>query len=114
MLFTVRCLDRGDWRVLAVHGDLDLATAPKLRQQVVSEVASGRNRLIIDLSDVDFLDSVGLGILVGALKRVRTRDGDLELVCPERRLRRVFTITDLDRVFTLHQTLAEAAGEVVS
>ena len=114
MPFTVRCDDRGAWRVLAVHGEIDMASAPALRQEVVREVADGSRKLIIDLSDVDFIDSIGLGVLVGALKRVRTHDGELELVCPSRRLRRVFTITDLHRIFILHESLEAATGEAVS
>ena len=114
MPFTVRIVERGTWSVLALHGDVDLVTAPRLRQEIVAQVAAGRAHLIVDLGDVDHLDSVGLGILVGGLKRTRTHDGDLQIVCPGARLRRVFTVTDLDRVFTLHETVAAAAGEVAA
>ncbi len=62
----------------------------------------------MDLSGVDFIDSFGLGVLVGALKRTRLLDGDLLLVVPEPRLRRVFELCDLDRVFTLHHALTDA------
>lgn len=96
------------WSVIVVGGDLDMAGAPALRQQVVGLVAAGRRRIVLDLSGVDFIDSVGLGVLVGALKRARTNDGDVRLASVPRRVRRVLEITDLTRVFTCHDTVAEA------
>lgn len=98
----------GDWTVLTVAGDLDVVGAPDLRQYVMTAVHDGNHRLVIDLTGVDFIDSFGLGVLVGALKRTRLLDGDLLVVVPEPRLRRVFELCDLDRVFTLHLALAEA------
>ncbi|MBC8484335.1 MAG: STAS domain-containing protein [Actinobacteria bacterium] len=94
--------------VLVVLGDLDLAGAPRLRQAVVSETATGIRHLVLDLTAVDFIDSTGLGVVVGALRRLRAHDAELSLVCPEPRIRRVFEMCDLDRVFTLHATLDDA------
>ena len=68
--------------------------APDLRQAVVSAVADGCRLLILDISELDFVDSFGLGAVVGALKRLRQRGGELALVCPSRRIRRVFEICD--------------------
>jgi anti-sigma B factor antagonist len=100
--------DEGDWTVLTVAGDLDVVGAPDLRQFVMTAVRKGNHRLIVDLTGVDFVDSFGLGVIIGALKRTRLLDGDMRLVVPEPRIRRVFELCDLDRVFTLHRTLAEA------
>ncbi len=98
--------------VLAVGGELDLATAPRLHQAVTAEVAAGRNRLVLDLSGADFIDSVGLGMIVGSLRRARSHGGDLLLVCPEPRLVRVFQMCDLDRVFDLYADVDSAVGAV--
>lgn len=96
------------WTVLTVAGELDVAGAPELRQHVMAAVRTGATRLVLDLTGVDFIDSFGLGVLVGALKRVRLLDGDLRLVVPEPRVRRVLEVCDLDRVFTMHTTIDEA------
>jgi anti-sigma B factor antagonist len=69
----------GDWHVVLVAGDLDMTSAPRLRQEVVGVVARGGARLVLDLAGVDLCDSTGLGVLVGALKRVRAHGGELRL-----------------------------------
>ncbi len=71
---------------------------------------TGASNLVFDLTGVDFIDSFGLGVLVGALKRVRMVDGDLRLVIPERRVRRVLDVCDLDRVFVIADTVEIAIG----
>jgi anti-sigma B factor antagonist len=101
----------GPWSIVTLAGDLDVMGGPQLRQFVLDEVRTGRTHLVLDLTGVDFLDSFGLGVIVGALKRVRLLDGDLRLVVPEPRIRRIFEICDLDRVFTLFDT-AEAATTI--
>lgn len=104
----IRCHEYPPWTVLEVTGDLDVAGSPDLRQAVVSAVAAGTRLLVLDLSGLDFIDSFGLGVVVGALKRARQRNGDVRLVCPVHRIRRVFELCDLDRVMTLNVTLADA------
>lgn len=98
----------GDWRVLTVAGELDVVGAPQLRQHVLREIAAGHHHLVLDLSGVAYIDSFGLGVVIGALKRVRLLDGELRLVVPEARVRRVLEVCDLDRVFTLHHDLDQA------
>lgn len=101
-------LDR--WAVVAVHGEVDVATAPRLRATLLDVLSQGDSNLIVDLSAVDFLDSTGLGVLIGALRRVRTAEGDLRLVCTSRRILRVFELTGLGRVFDVFPSLAAAAA----
>src|SRR5262249_41197477 len=98
-----------DCCVVAAGGELDLHTAPRLRAQIHEVLAEpGVPQLVIDLSDATFIDSSALGVLVGALKRVREADGQLDIVLPTSPLRRIFEITMLDRVLVLHETRAEA------
>ncbi len=100
--------ERDGWAVLSVGGEVDVATAPRLREQLIELVNGGHHRIVVDLSEVEFLDSTGLGVLVGALKRVRTHDGDLALVCTESRILKVFEITGLTKVFAMHKSVDEA------
>ncbi len=102
--------ERNGWSVLAVRGEVDVATAPRLRERLIALVGSGEVKIVVDLESVDFLDSTGLGVLVGALKRVRTQDGDLSLVCTQARILKVFEITGLTRVFAIHRSVDEAVA----
>jgi anti-sigma B factor antagonist len=87
--------------LVALRGDLDLLTAPALRECLVKVIDEGA-RIVVDLEAVGFLDSAGLGILVGGLKRARTGGGELELVCSSRDVLKPLEIMGLDRVFTIH------------
>lgn len=88
--------------IVSVGGEIDVYTAPKLRDVISELVAEGSYHLTIDLEKVDFLDSTGLGVLVGGLKKVRSHDGSVELVCSQERLLKIFRITGLAKVFTIH------------
>lgn len=102
--------DEGDWTVVAVGGEIDVYTAPKLRETLVDLVNVGRFRLVVDLEAVDFLDSTGLGVLVGGLKRLRAHDGTLRVVCTQERLLKIFRITGLTKVFPIHGSVEEAVA----
>jgi len=94
--------------VVAVGGEIDVYTAPKLRDKITELVGDGAYHLVLDLRGVEFLDSTGLGVLVGGLKKVRAHDGSLRLVCTQERLLKIFRITGLAKVFDIHDS-AEAA-----
>ncbi len=96
--------------VLAVAGEVDVSTAPRLRQELVELAAAGNERVVVDLGQVEFLDSTGLGILVSGLKRFRTLGGDLLLVCTQPRVLKVFEITGLTRVFSIHESVPDAVA----
>ena len=98
----------GDFEVIEVGGEIDVYTAPRLRESIVTAVDAGHTRLIIDVRKVDFLDSTGLGVLVGGLKRVRSHDGSLHLVCTQEKILKVFRITGLTKVFPIHASLGDA------
>lgn len=91
--------------VVRVRGEVDVSTAPRLRQELVELAGQGRQLVVVDLDDVDFLDSTGLGVLVGGLKRFRSLGGDLVLVCTGERILRILAITRLDRAFTVHDSV---------
>lgn len=100
----------GLWAVIDVEGEVDVFTAPKLRERIIKLTEEGRHKIAVNLEGVAFLDSTGLGTLVGGLKRVREHDGTLALVCTNRRVLRVLSITGLDKVFPIHETVAAATA----
>lgn len=100
--------------IIEVGGEIDVYTAPKLRDRITELVEAGNHRLIVDLEKVEFLDSTGLGVLVGGLKRVRTNGGSMQLVCTQDRLLKIFRITGLGKVFAIHSSQAEAIATPVA
>ena len=98
--------------VFVLHGEVDLHVAPELRTRLTSAIDSGVSGIVIDLTNVTFLDSMALGVLLGALKLLRARDGELRLVVPTPELRRIFELTLLDEVFALSRTRHEAFAAV--
>jgi anti-sigma B factor antagonist len=90
-----------DCAVLRVTGEVDMSTAPQLREQVIQLASNGVLHIIADLRGVDFLDSAGLAALVGSLKRIRTRGGSLTLAVSPGRTLRLLQITGLTRAFAL-------------
>ncbi|MBM4794398.1 anti-sigma factor antagonist BldG [Streptomyces sioyaensis] len=100
----------GDRTVVEVGGEIDVYTAPKLREQLVELVNDGSYHLVVDMERVDFLDSTGLGVLVGGLKRVRAHEGSLRLVCNQERILKIFRFTGLTKVFPIHTSVDEAVS----
>jgi len=94
--------------VISLGGEVDVYTSPRVKQEVVDLLNNGTHKLVVDLSGVEYLDSTGLGVLIGGLKRARERDGDLKLVCDNLRILRIFEITGLTKIFDIHRTEAEA------
>jgi anti-sigma B factor antagonist len=99
--------------LLEVVGEVDVYTAPALRDRISDLIDAGQHALVVDLGGVEFLDSTGLGVLVAGLNRAKEVGGSLTLVCPQERVLKLFRITGLDEVFTVHGTVDEAlAGPV--
>jgi len=94
--------------IIELTGEVDVYTAPQLKQQMIVLLEGGARALIVDLTKVEYLDSTALGVLIGGLKRLRERDGNVVLVCPSPRIRRVFEITGLDKIFDIYETQADA------
>ena len=94
--------------VVAVTGEIDLFTAPELKAVLSEAVEAGRTRIVVDLTETSFLDSTALGVLIGAVKRLRSRDGVLTIVNTDPNIAKTFEITGLDQIFTIRPTRDEA------
>ena len=94
--------------VIAVHGQADLHTAPELRSAIGDAIDRGAMSLVVDFSEATFIDSMTLGVLLGALKQLRPSGGSVGIVCTDPHIRRIFEITLLDRVFSLHESRDDA------
>jgi len=94
--------------IVDVEGEIDVYTAPRLRELLIDLVNNGNYQIVVNMEKVEFLDSTGLGVLVGGLKRVRAHDGSLDLVCTQERILKIFRITGLTKVFGIHDTVDEA------
>lgn len=108
--FGIDVQQRDGCAVLSVSGEVDLATAPQLRQQLVDLVADGHRLIVVDMTGTEFLDSTGLGALVVGLKRLRAHDGEMRVVCTTARVRKVFELTHVDRVLPLFESVDEACA----
>ena len=94
--------------VIDVQGEIDIYTAPRLRELLIDLASKNNYQLIVNLDKVGFLDSTGLGVLVGGVKRVRPHDGSLDLVCTQERILKIFRITGLTKVFGIYQSVDQA------
>lgn len=102
--------DIDGWTVVVASGEIDVATAPALRDRLTDLVEGGTTRIVVDLEDVDFIDSTGLGVLVAGARRARAEDGDVRLVCTNARILKVFQATGLDESFTIGSTVDDAVA----
>ncbi|MCX4881600.1 MULTISPECIES: STAS domain-containing protein [unclassified Streptomyces] len=115
--FKVTCVDQGEWAVLRVSGELDLVTSPTLRQHVHDVVAEGRHCLVLDLDDVFFCDSSGVGVLIAARRLIRSCQGRLRLILPAQgavdgsHVNRVLGALGVRRLFDVYADLEDAVTE---
>ena len=101
-----------DSYVISLAGEVDLYTAPEFKQQLLDVISQGGKNVVVDFTNTTFIDSTTLGVLVGGVKRLRTNDGQLSLVCSDRNITKIFEITGLDRVFTIYATRDEAVEQL--
>jgi anti-sigma B factor antagonist len=115
MNFDINTEELGDDAyVVSLSGEVDLYTAPEFKQQLLDVINKGAKEVVVDFSNTTFIDSTTLGVLVGGVKRLRTNEGQLSLVCSDRNITKIFEITGLDRVFTIYSTRDEAVSKVSS
>jgi anti-sigma B factor antagonist len=100
----------GERSVVAVRGEIDAYTSPRLREQLTRLMDEGHHQIVVDLEGVEFMDSTGLGVLVASLKRAKEHDGDVSLVCTSPQILRVLSITGLDRVFQVRTAVDDGTA----
>jgi anti-sigma B factor antagonist len=98
----------GSVATVTLEGEVDVYTAPRLKEELVALLDAGCTSMIVDLEKVAFIDSSGLGVLVGALRRAREKDGVVRLVCTRDSVLKIFRITGLDKVFPIFSDASEA------
>ena len=105
MEFKIATADLGEGVfTVSVAGEVDLATAPELKEALADVVNSGAQGVLVDLSNATFIDSTTLGVMMGAVKRLRPVGGELAISCHDSNIRKIFEITLLDRVFKIFET----------
>lgn len=109
---TFEVADYGRWAVMRVTGEIDMATAPRLRQHVQTVTARKPQGLVLDLDRVEFIDSTGLGVMVGAAKRMRMIDAGFRIACSQAHLIQLFELTRLNEVFDLYESLEDALANI--
>lgn len=98
--------------IISLEGEVDVYTAPKLKSRLIDLVDEGKYNIVVDLQKVEFMDSSGLGVLVGGLKRVKSHNGSVTLVCTQENILKIFRITGLVKVFPIFSSQEEALSNV--
>lgn len=96
--------------LVEVNGEIDIYTSPSVKESINSLIAKGSYNFIINLDQVRYIDSTGLGVLIGALKKVREHDGHIYLVCVDQQIKKVFNITGLVKIFRIFESNDEAVS----
>ena len=98
--------------VIELEGEVDVYTAPRVKSRLIDLVDEGKFQIIVNLEAVDFMDSSGLGVLVGGLKRVKPHDGGIAIVCTKDKILKIFKITGLTKVFSIYSSTEEALQSI--
>lgn len=102
---------RAGYAVLSPQGEIDFATGPQLTDAITETLVAGEVRVVVDLLAVDFIESTGLGALIGGRRRAQALHGSLSLVCTESQVLKILRVTGLDKVFSIHDTVEEATAQ---
>ncbi|MBI2264755.1 MAG: STAS domain-containing protein [Armatimonadetes bacterium] len=98
---------------VAVTGEIDVYTSPKLKEHITELIEKGHYNLVINLEGVRYIDSTGLGVLIGALKKVRDHNGSINLICTNPQIKKIFNITGLVKIFGIFKAEEEAVKAFV-
>jgi anti-sigma B factor antagonist len=107
----VETSERDGRTIIALRGEIDVYTAPRLRQTIVDLTDAGALHLVVDMEKVDFLDSTGLGVLVEGLKRLEGQEGSLAVVVTQSKILKIFDITGLNKAFAMYDSVDEALSK---
>lgn len=108
MELDIRTEQNASMCTVTLEGEVDVYTAPRLKERLVEIIEAGCANVVIDMQGVGFIDSSGLGVMVSALRRARERDGVVRVVCTRDNILKIFRITGLDKVFPIYADMAEA------
>jgi anti-sigma B factor antagonist len=100
--------------VIALTGEVDLHTCPEFKEELLRVIADGATVVVVDLTDTTFIDSTALGVLIRGVERLRAEGGRLAVVCVDPSMTKIFEVTGLDRVFSIHRSREEALAPVPS
>ena len=110
MHLQIDTVQRAGYTILSPQGEIDFATGPQLKNALTELLVAGEVNLVVDLLGVDFIESTGLGALIGGRRRAHALKGSLVLVCTEDQMLKVFRITGLDKVFAIHDSIEAATA----
>ena len=110
MELDIQTTREGDVCIVSLEGEVDVYTASQLKDVLVETIEGGCAKVVVDLDAVSFIDSSGLGVLVGALRRAKERSGSVRLVCVRENVLKIFRITGLDKVFPIFASVGEASA----
>lgn len=94
--------------IFDIRGELDAKAAPDLKERLMEKINSGYHRVLVNLSDISYLDSAGLGVLVSGLKLATRQNGDLRMWGPQDEVKNIFQLTRLNKVFQIYDTEEQA------
>lgn len=100
--------DKEYCNILSVHGDVDVYTSPKVKEAINALIEKEVFSIVVNLEDVRYVDSTGLGVLIGALKRLKEHNGSIVLVCTNPQIKKIFQITGLVKIFSIYSNDEEA------
>ncbi len=108
MQLQIDVTQRHGYTILSPQGEIDFATGPQLKDAINERLIAGDVNLVMDLQAVDFIESTGLGALIGGRRRAHALKGSLRLVCTAEQLLKIFRITGLDKVFAIYDSVEQA------
>jgi anti-anti-sigma factor len=101
-----------DGNVLSVQGEIDVYTSPKVKEAIGNLIEQSKYNIVVNLEEVRYIDSTGLGVLIGALKRLREHNGNISLVCSNPQIKKIFQITGLVKIFGIFKSEEEAQANL--